>query len=102
MAVAERVWFVVSFVTTPGLKPALVSLSDALRASPVNVVPLSTATVTLPRLTFAAAPEPAAFWLFLAGVLADAGGATVFGTAGGLLSLPPPMTTKPMMAASAT
>src|SRR5919197_491523 len=90
MAVADRVWFVVSFVTTPGLKPAFVSLSDALRARPVNVVPFRTATVTWPRLTFAgdgaagcAPPAPAV-------VDADAGGATVFGFAAGFgWSLPP-------------
>src|SRR3954447_11534676 len=94
MAVAERVWFVVSFVTTPGLKPALVSLSDALRASPVNVVPLSTATVTWPRLTRVEAgellPEPPPPPPAPAVVVAAAGGATVFGFgAGPFVSSPP-------------
>src|SRR3954469_25028364 len=82
-AVAERAWFVVSFVTTPGWKPAFVSLSDALRARPVNVVPFSTATVTWPRFTRPAPDAPA--WLPLAaGVVAAAGGATVLGLGAGL------------------
>src|SRR3954447_20344783 len=100
-AVAERAWFVVSFVTTPGWKPAFVSLSDALRASPVNVVPLRTATLTWPRLTLAGAAAPLLLEALPAPAVGDAdpGGATVFGVAGGLSSLPPstvnPTTTRP-------
>src|SRR3954454_2248891 len=87
IAVAERVWFVVSFVTTPGWKPAFVSLSDALRARPVNVVPLRTATRTWRRLTFAVDAPPELALLPAAGVVADAGGATVLGVG---VALPPP------------
>src|SRR4051794_41920515 len=90
-AVAERAWFVVSFVTTPGWKPAFVSLSDALRASPVNVVPLRTATLTWPRLTLAGAAAPVLLEALPAPAVVDAGagGAAGVGGAGGLSALPP-------------
>src|SRR3954449_8628690 len=103
MAVAERVWFVVSLVTTPCLNPAFVSLSEALRARPVNVVPLRTATVTWPRLTFAldAPPDWPPAPALLAGVVADAGGATVFGFGAGVSS-PPPNTDRPTTTAPTT
>src|SRR3954454_3278649 len=87
-AVAERCWFVVSFVTVPGWKPAFVSLSDALRARPVNVVPLRTATRTLPRSTFAAPVAPFDVFAVLVVRPAEAGGATVFGFAAGLFLAP--------------
>src|SRR3954454_24054732 len=89
MAVADRVWFVVSFVTTPCWKPACLSLSDALRARPVNVVPLRTATLTRPRFTFAGAAPLEALLSLDAGVVADGAGATVFGLGAGLSSSPP-------------
>src|SRR3954469_17138300 len=102
MAVAERVWFVVSLVTTPCLNPARVSLSEALRARPVNVVPFRTATVTWPRLTFAPAAPLAALASLAAGVVAAAGGATVLGFGAGLLSLPPRTNTPTRTAAMIT
>src|SRR4051794_17210601 len=103
MAVAERVWFVVSFVTTPCWKPACLSLSDALRARPVNVVPLRTATLTLLRLTFAGAAAPLEALLPpAAGVLADPAGATVFGLGAGVLSSPPRTDTPTTIAMTAT